>query len=1306
MSIFTVLPMIRRVLLLPSLLLALLSLLLCATASAEAASSWWHLVARTSPSQLQPGLAADEVQQLTVTPRQTKEFSVETTGIGMYGRQASTRSATLQPGESAAQVQEAFEGMYGAGNVQVSGGPPSESYEIEFVGELADTPVARVKIPYESTAVNPSVYTKVLIPGRTDGEIVLTATNLGDADADPPVSVSDALPAGVEAVAIEGTVDESISHWYFNGPPLGCSLVSVSCTFTGHLPPIPTHYYEEEYPLFVPPYETIEVRIAVNFKPGAKSGEENVARVSGGAPGLSTRRPLVFGAGATPFGVSVYEARPEREGGGLDTQAGSHPFQVTTTLDLNETFAHAPAGGMAKDLHFKLPPGLVGNPTPFAHCTLAQFLALRTNASSGVAEGDECPVGTVVGVARVYVVYNGGARPEGLQLVQPLYNLEPAYGEPARFGFLVNDETPVLLDTAVRAGGDYGVTIDVNNISQEVEFLSSEVTFWGVPGAAAHNNDRGYECLEREYEIATQELHPYACETVSQLDPPPLLSLPTSCGGSLQTVVEADSWAQRGVFSSFPVSEALPAPDGCNHLQFAPEIKVTPDGQEASEPTGLTVDVHVPQEGQLNPEGVAQSNVRDITVKLPAAVAINPSSGDGLGACSADTAAAPGVGQLGDPGDQIGFEGFAQSPLEPGVSNPDFTAYLPGSVGALANGFSEALQSGQNFCPDASKIAEATIKTPLLPNPLKGFVYLAAQEANPFDSVLAMYLVAEDPISGSLVKLPGEVQLCKAAGETIAGMACETVGQLVSTFEDNPQLPFEDAELHFFGGERAPLASPSRCGTYRTEAMFTPWSGEAQAHSSSSFQITSGPNGGPCPGAQLPFSPTLTGGALSVNAGSFSPFDATFSRLPGEQNMQSIEVHLPPGLSGILTGVELCAEPQANLGECGPNSLIGETTIGVGVGGEPYTVSGGKFYLTGPYNGTGTCKVGEPGCAPFGITFVVPAKAGPFDFADTKSNHPACDCVLVRGKVEVNPITAAITIRSDPPGTPDSIPTSLEGIPLEIQHVNAVTTRNDFQFNPTNCDRMEVTGTIHSSEGSTDAVSVPFQVTNCAVLAFKPSFEVSTSGKTSRANGASLHVELTYPKAAFGTQANIRSVKVDLPEQLPSRLPTLQHACPARTFEANPASCSSESIVGHAKAVTPLIPVPLEGPAYFVSYGDAKFPELVIVLQGYGVTLDVHGETFINEKTSVTSSTFHTIPDAPVGSFELTLPQGKYSALAANTNLCNVKKLTMPTAFTAQNGIEIHESTKITVMGCAKTKKTKAKKSSKHHKGKSHGKKK
>jgi hypothetical protein len=228
---------------------------------------------------------------------------------------------------------------------------------------------------------------------------------------------------------------------------------------------------------------------------------------------------------------------------------------------------------------------------------------------------------------------------------------------------------------------------------------------------------------------------------------------------------------------------------------------------------------------------------------------------------------------------------------------------------------------------------------------------------------------------------------------------------------------------------------------------------------------------------------------------------------------------------------------------------------------------------------------------------------------------------------------------------------------------------------------MEVSGTIHSSEGGTDTIGVPFQVTNCQALKFTPKFSVSTSGKTSKARGASLTTKVEEPAGALTTQANLTKVKVELPKQLPSRLTTLQKACTDKQFEANPAGCPSESKIGYAVVHTPLVPVPLEGPAIFVSHGGEAFPSLTMVLQGYGVTIDLVGTTFIS-KSGVTSTTFKTVPDQPFSSFQLTLPEGKYSALAANGNLCT-QKLTMPTEFIAQNGAEIHESTAISTTGCS-----------------------
>ncbi len=364
-------------------------------------------------------------------------------------------------------------------------------------------------------------------------------------------------------------------------------------------------------------------------------------------------------------------------------------------------------------------------------------------------------------------------------------------------------------------------------------------------------------------------------------------------------------------------------------------------------------------------------------------------------------------------------------------------------------------------------------------------------------------------------------------------MTCGAVGQQIATLKNSPQLPFEDAELHFYGGPNSPLSTPARCGAYTTRASFESWSGGEPVQSSSTFDITRVRVGVRAPGASLPFAPLLTAGTTSNQAGGFSPFTMTMSREDGQQDLQAISLHMPAGLSGLLAGVELCGEAQADAGTCGPNSQIGETIVSVGVGGSPYTVTGGKVYLTGPYEG-----------APFGLSIVNPANAGPFHLGN----------VIVRARIAVDPHTAELTITSDNSG-PYKIPTMIDGIPLEIKHVNVTVNRPGFTFNPTNCSPMTIGGSLNSTEGSTDALSVPFQVTNCAVLKFEPKFAVSTSGKTSKADGASLTAKLSYPNVPAGTDANIAKVKVELPKQLPSRLTTLQKACSAAQFESNPAGC-------------------------------------------------------------------------------------------------------------------------------------------------------
>jgi hypothetical protein len=1085
-----------------------------------------------------------------------------------------------------------------------------------------------------------------MIPGK--GEIIVTASNLGNASTSGPVTIADKLPNGLKAVAIEAKITSGDASGNVN---LECELSTLTCILQG------THVVEGSgtYENAVAPFAPIELRIKVEVLPGAQTcapnsascGENEVSASGGGAPSLSIRRPVTVNEEPVPFGIESYELTPEEEGGTPTTQAGKHPYQVTGTLTVNQTASTniggnnyaAHSAGFPKDLAGLLPPGLIGNPKPFPQCKLPQFY------------NHTCPQQTVVGVAMVAI-----SEPfVGLTstLFGPIVNLEPAHGEPARFGFTIG---PTILDAHVRSDGDYGITLGASDIPQLATFLSYRLTFWGVPGASSHEATRGYGCLKVQHHDPNEN-----CPPVEETNPPPLLTMPTFCTGPLHTSAEGDSWDEpkpEGQRLVVPETAPMPAMTGCNRLPFEPSIRVTPDGTAGSTPTGMTVDVHVDQDSVLNGGSLAESAVRDTTVTLPEGVALNPAGGGGLEACSEGL---------------VGYEGVKEFETSPGIERSTFTGKLPGSFGS-----SEQFEPGLNFCSNASKVGTVDIKSPLLPNPLEGALYLATQEANPFGSLVAMYIVAEDPVSGTLVKIPGAVHLN------------ETTGQLVATFPNTPPLPFEDLEAHFFGGERAPLATPARCGAYTTNASFQPWAAETSdeaadtANSSSTFAITSGPHGAPCPGASLPFEPSLTAGTTSIQAGGFSPFTMTMSRTDGQQNLQSLQLKMPPGLSGILKGVELCPEPQADEGTCGANSQIGETIVSVGVGGQPYSVKGGKVYLTGPYKG-----------APFGLSIVNPAKAGPFDLEDTQAKHPACDCLVVRAKIEVNPETAQLTITSDNEG-PYKIPTIIEGIPLQIQHVNVTVNRPGFTFNPTDCEKLAVTGTLFSTEGGSEALSVPFQATNCAVLAFKPQLSASTAAKVTKANGTSFTVKLGYPAGPY--DANIARVKVELPKALPSRLTTLQKACSAAVFEANPAACPAASIVGHAVATTPLVPVDLAGPAYFVSHGGEAFPSLIVVLQGYGVTVHLVGSTFIN-KAGVTSSTFKTVPDAPVGTFELTLPTGPYSALTASGNPCK-EKLTMPTEFVGQNGALIDTTTKIAVTGCPKAKKAAHKRAAHGKKGK------
>ncbi len=750
----------------------------------------------------------------------------------------------------------------------------------------------------------------------------------------------------------------------------------------------------------------------------------------------------------------------------------------------------------------------------------------------------------------------------------------------------------------ISIGPDYRVHANFTNVVSGVELIRQSLTVWGVPADPVHNEQRGSKYICEQVNEEKKKCEPENNYVEADENPVPFLVNPTQC--TSEPLIAELKGVETWEGEKLPTAAATVGPfEGCESLKFAPTIAVQPEQTQATTPTGYQIDLNVPQtEGA---EGLATADLQGTVVKMPAGVVLSPSAANGLEAC---TAAQIGLG--------------SESPVE---------------------------------CPKASKLGEVSVVTPALTGELKGFLYLGEQSPGPIAKPpFTVYLTLAG--HGVFIKIEGTVELNPVTG------------QVTTTFDKNPELPFSELKVQLNGGSRATVANPSVCANaqgapiqYSAESELTPWTSPfelAATPSSFPFEITDcGPPR---------FAPSFAAGTTSNQAGGYSPLSVTFSREDADEDLGGLMVVTPPGMSGNLSKVPLCGEPQAAEGTCPEASQIGEVTAGVGPGPEPLFIKGGKVFLTGPYDG-----------APFGLSVAISEHAGPFDLGSGP-----CDCEVVRATVKVDPHTAQLTVSNG------ALPTGKYGIPFQVKTVNVTINRPEFLFNPTNCDPMNVTGTLSSTQGASAQVAAHFQATNCAALSFKPAFKVSTSGKTSRADGASLTAKLSFPTAPQGTQANIARVKVELPKQLPSRLKTLQKACTAVTFEGNPANCPAASIVGHAKAITPILPVPLEGPAYFVSHGGEAFPSLVFVLQGYGVTVDLVGTTFIS-KHGITSSTFKTVPDVPVGSFELTLPESPTSALAANGNLCK-DTLEMPTEFVAQDTATIRRDTPIKVTGCPKRK--------------------
>jgi hypothetical protein len=1063
---------------------------------------------------------------------------------------------------------------------------------------------------------------------NTGGESNTTVNSEGET-VPVPVTIADELPEGVTPAPGAFAVDEleDGGHGSLSNP---AGNFSNSCGLNGE------GSFDCSYGGVVVPGDTLIVKIPVKvavsppdscrgtrLPAAAVSCVENVVRVSGGGAPVPASM-------STPTVIGPESAQFGVSPGGAtsalsSTQAGAHPDLTVSIAWNTENLAGATVDN-AKNTTYVLPAGFAGDLIDTPACQASEFLKTA------------CPVPTQVGdtTATLHV------GEEEQAYLRPVYNLAPEPGDVAKIGFNIG-QFYIEANVSVRPGDgpeEYGLQTTFYNLNAGSlsELDNDSITLWGVPAAAVHNPLR---CLPETdgCKFLPGGLSSGAVEA-------PYFSNPTVCGGALHADFSLTSW-QKPLESENPtVTEmGLGRMVGCDRLGMEPKLTAEATTDKADAASGLDLNINIPQTYE-NPAGLATSTLEKQVVTLPEGMTVNPSAGAGLAACTPEQYAQEGV------------------------------QYVEGQG-----------------CPKESKLGEVEIITPSLSEHVKGSVFLAQPapfgEAghNPFNSLLALYVVARIPNRGVLVKTPGEVQ------------ANPVTGQLVTTFDTSnaaepggglPPLPFSLFTFKFNQGAGAPLVTPNACGLYTITSELTPYAnpeGLPLTPPIAPFPISSSFNGGACPsGGVPPFKPQVVSGTEDNDAGAYSPFYLRIVREDGEQELTKFTSVFPPGLTGNLTGIPFCPEAdieaarsttgaeQLEHPSCPATSEIGHTLVGAGVGSQ-LAEAPGKIYLAGPYHGSA-----------LSVVSITAAKVGPFDLGT----------VVIRFALSINPITAQVEING---ANSDPIPHIIKGIVVHVRDIRAYISREKFIVNPTTCNPSSISETITGAGANpaipadqmTVGVTAPFQAADCSSLKFKPTFKVSTSGKTSRTQGASLSVLLTYPANSFGTQANIKSVKVDLPKQLPSRLTTLQKACTAAQFSANPAGCPAASRVGQAKAITPILPVPLEGPAYFVSYGGAKFPELVIVLQGYGFTIDLHGETFIN-KAGITSSTFHAIPDEPVGSFELTLPEGPYSALAANGDFCT-SKLAMPTAFTAQNGDTIHQSTPINVTGCPKHK-------TKHKKGK------
>jgi hypothetical protein len=564
------------------------------------------------------------------------------------------------------------------------------------------------------------------------------------------------------------------------------------------------------------------------------------------------------------------------------------------------------------------------------------------------------------------------------------------------------------------------------------------------------------------------------------------------------------------------------------------------------------------------------------------------------------------------------------------VTLPKGMTIASGAADGLAACSDEQVRLGEDVaaaCPDASKIGSAEFDVPPLSRRLHGALY----QRTPIPGHLFRIWLVTDEL-GVHVKIPGEIH------------PDPNTGQIESVFVDTPQVPLRELKLHFKAGSHGVLANPSSCGTYQTHFEFTPWSGTPTVVDDTPMAIDEHcATGG--------FSPRLEAGTVSPSAGSFSSFVLDLNRSDGEQNVAGLSVTLPPGLLAKIGGVPVCPEAQAATGDCASASQVGTTTVATGPGSTPLWIpqpgkSPTAVYLSGPYKG-----------APYSLVVKVPAQAGPFDLGT----------VVTRAGIYVDPESTQVTVKSDP------LPQILEGVPILYRTIHVETNRPEFTLNPTSCDPMTVDAGATGSGGAVAHPSSRFQAVNCSSLRFRPKLSLSLKGGTKRSAHPALRAVLTMPKG----DANIARAQVGLPHSEFLDQSNIRTVCTRVQFAAG--QCPAGSIYGRARAVTPLLDKPLEGPVYLRS-SSHELPDLVADLNGQiHVALDGR----IDSKNGGIRTTFQSVPDAPVTKFVLEMKGGSKGLLVNSTNVC-IKPNHATVRFDGQNG-KAADSSPALASGCAKT---------------------